>query len=427
MDISAILDGTLDGVEKGIPGGASLRLRDVGKQGWNLLNEDLPLPVCVLKRDAIEANERLMAKFLAATGAILAPHGKTTMSPQLFKRQLDAGAWAITLANIAQVQVARRFGVKRIVLANQLIGKQAIRYVVDELARDESFEFFCLIDSHEGLAALVTAARAKDLRGRIGVFLEGGMAGMRTGVRTHDAAIALARAIKAAEPFVALRGVEGFEGLVSGAEGALKVTAFVDFLAKIAESVDAENLWGEPPAILTAGGSAFYDIVARRFSSLALTREKITLIRSGCYLTHDSKMYDLAFDQIAHRMPEFAREGRPQSALEVWAYVQSRPEPTRVLVTLGKRDTAYDPFLPEPKFWYRPGSAPRAPQALAGHVCVSLNDQHGYLDVPADSPLHVGDMVGFGVSHPCLTFDKWRVMPIVDRDYGVVDAIRTYF
>ena len=91
MDISAILDGTLDGVDKGIPGGASLRLRDVGKQGWNLLNEDLPLPVCVLKRDAIEANERLMAKFLAATGAILAPHGKTTMAPQLFAHVLMVG------------------------------------------------------------------------------------------------------------------------------------------------------------------------------------------------------------------------------------------------------------------------------------------------------------------------------------------------
>jgi D-serine dehydratase len=224
-----------------------------------------------------------------------------------------------------------------------------------------------------------------------------------------------------------LRGVEGFEGLVSGAEGALRVAAFVDFLAQIATRIDAEDLWGDGPAILTAGGSAFYDIVARRFASLDLRREKSVLIRSGCYLTHDSKMYDLAFDEIARRMPDFARIGRPAPALEVWTYVQSRPEPTRALVTMGKRDAAYDPFLPEPKLWYRPGTAPRHPQALTGHVCVSLNDQHGYLDVPVDSPLRVGDMVGFGVSHPCLTFDKWRVMPIVDRDYGVVEAIRTFF
>ncbi|MBL8833697.1 MAG: amino acid deaminase, partial [Rhodospirillales bacterium] len=117
----------------------------------------------------------------------------------------------------------------------------------------------------------------------------------------------------------------------------------------------------------------------------------------------------------------------PEPALEVWAYVQSRPEPTRVLVTMGKRDVSYDPHLPVPKLWYRPGSSPRTPEKLAGHVCVNLNDQHGYLDVPADSPLQVGDMVGFGISHPCLTFDKWQMIALVDAKYGVVDAIRTYF
>ncbi len=428
MRLDEIVNGTVDETFKGMPGGlAPTKLSEIGKKGWNLLAEDLPLPACVLKADAVSRNEALMKTFLARTGAIISPHGKTTMSPQLFDRQSSAGAWAITVGNVHQIQVARHFGAARIVLANQLVGKQGLRYVTDELARDPGFEFFCLVDSVAGVEALAAAAKAKDLRGRLGVFLEGGLKGGRTGVRDIETARAVAKAAKAAEPYVRLRGVEGFEGLLSGADAALRVTHFLDFLCDIARMLDAEDLCAEGSLILTAGGSAFYDLVAEKFRGLNLKREKTILTRSGCYITHDSQMYEAHFDAIAARSKMLAEMGRPEPALEVWAYVQSRPEPTRVLVTMGKRDVSYDPHLPLPKLWYRPGTSPRRPAKLAGHVCVNLNDQHGFLDVPADSPLQVGDMVGFGISHPCLTFDKWQLISMVDADYNVVDAIRTYF
>lgn len=428
MNLDEIANGTIDETVKGMPGGrAPIKLADIGRQGWNLLAEDLPLPVCVLKADAVARNETLMRAFLERTGAILSPHGKTTMSPQLFDRQAKAGAWAITVGSVQQIQVARHFGAARIVLANQLVGKQGLRFVTDELARDPVFEFFCLVDSVAGVNALVEAAKAKGLRGRIGVFLEGGMRGGRTGVRDIDTARAVAKAVKAAEPFVTLRGVEGFEGLLSGPDAALHVTRFLDFLCDIAKMVDTEDLCGDGPLILTAGGSAFYDIVVEKFRGLNLKRAKSILTRSGCYITHDSMMYEAHFDAIAQRSKMLAELGRPEPALEVWAYVQSRPEPTRVIVTMGKRDVSYDPHLPFPKLWYRPGTTPRAPAKLTSHVCVNLNDQHGYIDVPADSPLAVGDMVGFGISHPCLTFDKWQLIHMVDAKYDVVDALRTYF
>ena len=133
-------DWRLDERVKGVPGGlGGLRLGDVGRKGWNLFREDLPLPVAVLKAGALDNNSRWMTQFLQASGAVIAPHGKTTMSPQLFHRQLADGAWAITVATVGQLQIARRFGVKRIVLANQLVGRQAIAYVMGELARDRAF------------------------------------------------------------------------------------------------------------------------------------------------------------------------------------------------------------------------------------------------------------------------------------------------
>ena len=114
-------------------------------------------------------------------------------------------------------------------------------------------------------------------------------------------------------------------------------------------------------------------------------------------------------------------------ALEVWAYVQSLPEPGRALLSLGKRDVSSDE-LPVPIKWHRPGSESPKATLISGDYRVSrLNDQHCYADIPPDCPWKVGDMVGFGISHPCLTFDKWRVLHLVDDDYRVMESIRTYF
>lgn len=429
MRLDEVLNTRIDETVKGFPGGQrTLALAEIGKQGWNLLAEDVPLPACVLKASALARNETFMRDVLAAAGARISPHGKTTMSPQLFARQEAAGAWAITVGNIHQIQVARHFGFARIVLANQLVGRQALRYVLDELARDPAFEFFCLVDSVALVESLAAAARARNSRGRLQVLLEGGVLGARTGVRNLDQAAAVARAVKAAEPYLTLRGVEGFEGVISGQDAAPRIEGFLDFLAEIARLVDREDLAGPGPLILTAGGSAFYDIVMAKFGALNLRRPTMLLTRSGCYLTHDSVMYENAFKALAARNPKIGRTGKPDAALQVWAYVQSRPEPTRVIVTMGKRDVSSDRDLPVPLLWYRPGTTPSAPQALgSGHVTVALNDQHGFLDVPAESPLAVGDMVGFGISHPCLTFDKWQLIYQVEDDYRISDAIRTYF
>jgi D-serine dehydratase len=54
-------------------------------------------------------------------------------------------------------------------------------------------------------------------------------------------------------------------------------------------------------------------------------------------------------------------------------------------------------------------------------------DQHAYLQIDAEDDLRVGDMIGFDISHPCLTFDKWRTLPILNATYDVIDLVNTYF
>lgn len=420
------------GRAKGMPAGTRpFPLGEIARQGWNVLRGDLPLPLALLRKSALDQNSAWMRAFLRHSRVLIAPHGKTTMSPQLFRRQLDDGAWGITVATVHQLQVCRDHGIQRVLLANQLLGISSIRYVLQELKQDPDFDFYCLVDSPEGVRVLAEAVRASRLDRPLQLLVELGYHGGRTGARTLAAAEEIARAVRESAPFLVLRGVAGFEGLMPGAsprEIEERVIAFLDAMAQLAEACDAAELFGPGPVILSAGGSSFYDLVARRFSGVQLSREVLVVIRSGCYLTHDSRMYAEQLPRLIARSPELAALGEgPRAALELWAYVQSRPEPELAILTLGKRDCSYDAGMPLPLQWFRPDGH-SAPQPLAGdHRIVNLNDQHAFLQLPADSPLAFGDMVVLGISHPCTTFDKWQVMPVVDDAYHVVGAVRTFF
>jgi D-serine dehydratase len=430
MKLDELMSSPVDATTKGWPAGPGLPLREIGLQGWSLLRGDLPLPVALIKASALSHNSRWMRRFLDHFGVAICPHGKTTMAPQLFARQLADGAWGITVATLQQLRVCRRFGVQRVVLANQLVGRRAIREVLDELRADPAFWFACLIDSQETVEQLAAEAGTFGQERPLQVLLECGYAGGRTGCRTVEQALSVARAAAAA-PELALVGVEGFEGLIARrtpAETAASVEAFLDFLVDVARACAAEGLFAPGKILLSAGGSAFFDQVTRAFCGARLEREVEIVLRSGCYLTHDSKMYRDFFDNMRNRASEIDAFGdglRP--ALELWAHVQSTPEPGRAIAALGKRDASFDAHMPVPEGWFRPGVHAR-PQALgAGFEVVGLNDQHAHLAVPEDSPLRVGDMLSFGISHPCTTFDKWQLLYVVDDDYRVIEGIRTFF
>ncbi|KAA0911349.1 amino acid deaminase [Pusillimonas sp. ANT_WB101] len=422
---------TIDMRVKGMPGRMQpIPITDIGKQGWNLLREELTLPVAVLKNSALQHNSDWMRRFLAAGNCLFSPHGKTSMSPQLFEMQINDGAWGITLATSHQVQVARRFGFNRILLANQLVGKQAVAYIVEELRNDPDFDFYCLVDSVALVNNLAQAVREAGIARPLQVFLEVGCEGGRTGCRTYEQCMDVAQAIGDASPFLALRGIEGFEGLIPAQAGVAveqQVRGFLDLMVKVAHQCDADQRFSAGPIILSAGGSAFYDLVVQSFADLALSQPYVIVTRSGCYLTHDASMYKRAFQKITDRSAQARELGDGFiPALEVWGYVISRPEAKKAILNVGKRDVSHDQ-LPLPQRWYRVDSKDK-PQPLAdAHVVTQLDDQHCHMTVPEDSPLQVGDMVQFGISHPCLTFDKWRVICLVDDDYNVTGAVETYF
>jgi D-serine dehydratase len=429
MDLDELLNAPVPLTTKGWPALAgTLPLRAAGRQGWNLLREDLPLPVAVLKASALAHNSRWMRGFLEYFDVRLCPHGKTTMAPQLFARQLADGAWGITVATVQQLMVCRRFGVPRVLMANQLIGRQAVRAVLAQLQADPGFEFLCLVDSLEGVELLRRELEQMPLGRPFEVLLEGGVAGGRTGCRTREEALSVARAITAV-PELALVGIEGFEdvvGAVSDAEA--KIAAFLEYLVELAETCVREDLFAPGPIILSAGGSKYFDQVTAAFRAANLGRPVEIVLRSGCYLSHDSRVYTDAFARLRARTPEVECLGEGlRPALELWAAVQSLPEPGLAILTMGKRDVSHDIDLPLARQWFRPGLHEHPQDFGPGFQVSGLYDQHTCLRMPADSPLRVGDLVSFGISHPCTTFDKWRLLYAVDDDYTVTEAIRTFF
>lgn len=428
LDMAALDALPLDPSTKGLPYEAgALTVGDVGRQGWNLLNGDVPLPAAVIRDDILTANSKWMSAFIESNGLLLAPHGKTTMAPYLFDLQVADGAWAITAATLQQVEVCRRFGVKRVLLANQPVGRQAVDACFKMLRADEDFELYCLADGPAGLALLADAARRLPpaAANPLHVLVEIGFIGGRTGARTREEALSLARDI-AATPGLKLAGFECFEGVLPTPEAADKL---IDDVAVLAELAAGEGLFAkEQPIVVSAGGSSFFDRVGERFNRLVLSSPVLRVLRAGCYLTHDNIGFVASFRRIQEQTSLKLPPGGLVAALEVWAHVQSRPEAVRSIIGLGRRDIGFDAGMPLPVRWYRPGSAMTAPEDMPkGHEVVALNDQHCHVSMPADSPLQVGDMVSFGIGHPCTTFDKWSMLLLVDKDYRVCKALRTFF
>jgi len=400
------------------PAGGARTAEEYVREGHALFDGSLSWPAMVLRQDALETNLASLAAFCARHGLDFAPHGKTSMAPALFARQLAAGAWGITVATAQQAHVARAAGVRRVLLAHELLDATALAWAAGELARDPGFWFACLVDSAEGVEAAARAGREAALDGGLPVLLDAGYAGGRTGVRDAAQASALAELVVATEG-VALAGVSGYEG---GLKEPDAVRAYLREVRTIVEQLRDAGLLAEG-AIVTAGGSAWFDLVAEAFDAgWAASLGVRPVLRSGAYLSHDDGIY-------RERTP-FARvpeEGHLDAALELWAQVVSAPEPGLALAGFGRRDAPVDSGMPVP-LRLRPAAHPGDERDIRGLVEVAkLDDQHAYLHPEPGVELRPGDLVCLGISHPCTAFDRWRAIPIVDADYRVVDVVRTYF
>ena len=398
-----------------------LEQEDIVSPGWNLLHEDLSLPSAVLYQEKLLHNLNWMQQFITAYGVKLAPHGKTTMAPKLFRMQLENGAWGITLATAHQTLVAYEHGVRRVLMANQLVGKENMA-IIARLLQDSNFEYFCLVDSAVQVDQL--GAFFSERGQKLNVLLELGVIGGRTGARDQEQVESIVNALSRWDGTLALSGVELYEGVLSDEA---EIRAFLGWAVSVTKKLDEEKRFQRTPILLSGAGSAWYDVVADVFSSAKFEDTVEIVLRPGCYLTHDIGAYREAQTRILQHNPTAQRmHSDLLPALQVWAYVQSMPEPEKAIIGMGKRDAAFDAGYPVAALHYRPKNV--GPQSVPRHWAITkMMDQHAYLKIAAHDDLRIGDMIGFDISHPCLTFDKWRVLPVLNAEYEVIDVVETFF
>jgi D-serine deaminase-like pyridoxal phosphate-dependent protein len=393
-----------------------------------------PTPLMTLSSPALQHNVEGLAAWTSVHGMELAPHGKTTMAPQLWAAQLDAGAWGITVANVHQLAVARSFGVRRVLVANAVISPLGLRWIASELAAHQDIAVATWADSLAVVAVMTDAlaeSASRESHRLVDVHVELGGLGGRTGARSVDDAVAVARAV-AASPYLRLAGVAGYEGALAhttSGENLETVRRYLREVARLHGMLAETGLYAGPDApVVSAGGSTYPDLVAEVLGPLGEGGAATVLLRAGAYIAHDDGYYrDMSPWGATPRT-----DGQPlRAALHGWVRVSALPEPGLAIIDAGKRDLPFDEGLPEVQL-LRSRTAGGAATPLTGFEVTALNDQHGFMRYePATTPLEIGDELRLGLSHPCTAFDKWDLIPVVDdpdaTDPVVVDAIRTFF
>ncbi|MER5851824.1 amino acid deaminase [Streptomyces sp. NPDC002012] len=423
--VAGLADELVDHRFKALPPDAEgLTVGALAAERRNLFTGGFTTPVLALSAESVEHNLALLETYAERHGLAFAPHGKTSMSPQLFARQLEHGAWGITAAVPHQARVYRAYGIRRIFLANELVDAVALRWLAGELDSDPDFRFICYVDSVRGVELMDQALRAAGASRPVDVVVElGAGEGARTGVRTEAECVAVADAV-AATSTLRLVGVAGYEGEVPDASGE-RVREWLRRLVALAVAFDRAGRFAASAAdegiVISAGGSAWFDAVADVFTRIPeLSGPVLKLLRSGAYVSHDDGHYRHLTP--FNRVPE---EGALQPAFRLWGQVVSRPSPEQAFLNAGKRDAAYDLDLPQAQV-VRSGRDGTVRPAT-GVAVSGLSDQHTWVRTEPGAELEVGDWVGMGLSHPCTSFDKWQLIPLVEADGTVTDYIRTFF
>jgi len=439
--VQSILDEKLDATTKGMPVAVgTVRLGDIGRQGWNVLRGDMMTPLLVMRDGYLQNNLKVLKDFAEHHGVFTAPHGKSSFCPQLYLEQVEiGGSWGITAASTHQVAVCAATGIKNIFIANEVVGRANIEQLVAIRHSYPGIAIYSLVDSVGTMEELRRYAGPKLKKGeRLQILLEVGIPGGRAGVRTFDQAAAMIDKIMAEGDIFDFAGIECYEGLVAKdtyEETMKEVDRLLSLTVDVLMHANAKGAFeGREEVILTAGGSAYFDRVVHHFKRANNVQGLRIILRGGSSLTYDHGVYRAQLERMDSRHGFETDKGEISAvkafkpALEMMATVVSLQDEGVAIMNMGIRDLPYDLGYPLPLRQYRDGKRMGALDGVTGDWTIAKsNDQHCYMHYPKDADIKVGDVFAFGISHPCTAFDKWKVLYRVDEEFNVTGALKTFF
>ncbi|MDQ0467825.1 alanine racemase [Labrys wisconsinensis] len=423
-----LLDDSLRGVP---PGTADLSAADLPLLRWHPADGRMALPVLTLDETAFRANRDLFLSYAREQGVAVAPHAKTPMAPDLARALVEGGAWGTTVADIRQAGVMLRAGLDRLILANGIGGAGGAGRLAALIRRYPGALLHVFVDSVAAASALAAAWRADPALPPLRVLAETGAA--RGGARSLAEVEAILDVVLASGGRLEPAGVATYEGAaaVASPERTLEIIAGLLELTAEAFALLRRRLGDRRPLIVTAGGSVFFDrVIAALGPVVAADGAAELVLRSGAIFFHDHGVYDRAFAALDARQG-FHPGGAPAAAralfrpaLRLWAEVLSRPEPGLAVCGLGMRDASFDQGFPSALAIWRDGRRQDRPPAAE---VTKLNDQHAFLALGPGADIRVGDVVEFGISHPCTCLDRYRVLFGADGKGFVQHAFPTFF
>jgi D-serine dehydratase len=387
------------------------------------------LPALSLDEAAYCHNRDFFLEYARGAGVRIAPHAKTPMSADIAADLIEAGAWAATVANLQQAEAMLSHGISRILIANGLGGlRNAPRLAALQKVHSEC-EIVCIADSVAAVEVL--SAAATEAESSIPVLVEVGAG--RSGARTFESADTVAQAILR-DPMLILRGVATYEGSVEGLTEMARIESIDALLALVSRLfLHLRRIAPADSLIISAGGSLYFDRVIEALGPVVKKdTNSFLLLRSGAIFFYDHGIYRRGLAAMDRRggllvgKYRVSAEHSFRPALKLWAEVLSLPEPGLAICGFGMRDVSFDQGMPVPLAIFRDGllKTEYDPSSLS---VIKLNDQHAFLRLEKSPNLSIGDVVAFGISHPCTCFDRWRQFYVLSDDQRISGVCQTLF
>jgi D-serine deaminase-like pyridoxal phosphate-dependent protein len=339
--------------------------------------DELITPALVLDIDAAQRNIDRMASELRQIGrATIRPHYKTHKSPDLARRQLQAGAGGLSMATVWEAAVLAAAGMDDLFVVNTVAHPAKIRTLA-ELARDHRI----LVAVDEAPNAAAHSAAAVAAGSTLGIMVEVDTGMDRCGVDTARECLALARHVMEL-PGLRFKGITGYEGHCSlTPDNELRherQREAMTFFTGVADLLEASGI---PCKIRSAGGIATWRWTAA-FPGL-------TEIQAGTYVVMDNFHGTM--------VPGF------EHSLTIQATVISR-QSSKVIVDAGNKSVA-DP----------------ADVTIVGHelTVFRFDEEHGIFAAPEGSGLRVGDAVALVPGYSPSTVNWYDAYHVVEDDVVV--------
>ena len=420
---------------KGIPFLKSKKVKKLKFEKLNILQENVQFPILSIDKKILINNIKIMNNFAKNNNAILAPHCKTFMSPQLIKHHFKE-TWGVTISNNQQLSSIIKLNIKNIIYGNLITNESNLIQYLNIIKKYKNISniYYC-IDSLFGLNLLIKLIKQNNYKFKIRILIELGFKNGRCGIRNLKNFKEILENLKNSPENIIVNGLFFYEGAINNKQIITitkKIKNIIKFTLVCHNELINNNIYKDKNNIITAGGSEYFDLVTSYFKKYNFKNNPKLILRPGSFIAYGHGHYENKISHLRKRnlISKLSKKNNIffQPSITLWSHVISIKDKGIAIINFGKRDVSFDLGNPIPLNIYRNSKILKEFKNIPNNLKIfKLNDQHAFLKFNKNIKLNIGDLISFGVSHPCITFDKWRYFYIIDKKFYIIDIHKTFF